>query len=268
MNQKVIKKWVFFSALPPFRGGISKFSEATFTALEQQLLIKGFTFKQQYPNFLFPGSSQLDPTAKDTTRFKRIASTFSPWSYFRALYFFRREHPAVFVTSYWMTFFSPMMTLWAFFLPKQVKKIAIIHNLKPHESRFFDGFFNRIFLRNYDGFVVLSESVARDITALKPTAKIRLIPHPPYEIEPTKLNQVNCRQILGLDPNKKTLLFFGLIRPYKGLAELIEAFYLMINTNLLLPGKCTEIPKLIMMPSLLRPIRIGFLSINLFQMLM
>jgi len=238
MSKQAPEKWLFFSALPPFRGGIAQFSSATFQALAQKITIKGFTFRQQYPNFLFPGSSQLDASLLKNSEYPRVVSTFLPWTYIKAVRVFRKEKPMVFVTSYWMTFFAPMMAFWALFLPKNTKKLAIVHNLKPHESRFFDAFFNRLFLKYYDGFVVLSEAVGRDILALKPTAKIKHIPHPPYEIEPTSLDQVKCRQNLGLDPHKKTLLFFGLIRSYKGLQELIAAFALLDDQyQLLIAGE-------------------------------
>jgi glycosyltransferase involved in cell wall biosynthesis len=238
MSQHETEKWLFFSAFPPFRGGIAQFSLATLKALAARVSVKGYTFKQQYPDFLFPGSSQLDQRSSEQQQYPRIVSTFLPWTYLSALRRFRKEQPAIFVTSYWMTFFAPMMAFWAAFLPKKTKKIAIVHNLKPHEARFFDTFFNRLFLKLYDGFVVLSASVGQDILQLKPTAKIKHIAHPPYAIEQTALDQAKCRQQLGLDPHKKTLLFFGLIRSYKGLLELIHAFSLLDDQyQLLIAGE-------------------------------
>jgi glycosyltransferase involved in cell wall biosynthesis len=123
-------------------------------------------------------------------------------------------------------------------LPRKTKKIAIVHNLNPHEKRFFDRWFNRIFLGAYDGFVVLSASVQQEVLRLKPAAKIALIPHPPYETECAPISKEEARAQLGLDPHKKTLLFFGLIRPYKGLSELIAAFGLLDgNYQLLIAGE-------------------------------
>ena len=121
---------------------------------------------------------------------------------------------------------APMMVFWTLFLPRRTKKVAIIHNLVPHEKRFFDAVFNRLFLRSYDAFVVLSEAVQKDVLLLKPNAKVALMAHPPYEGEANTLDIHEARLQLGLDANKKTLLFFGLIRPYKGLSELIAAFAL------------------------------------------
>ncbi len=133
---------------------------------------------------------------------------------------------------------APMLVFWTFFLPRRTKKVAIIHNLVPHEKRFFDAVFNRLFLRSYDAFVVLSEAVQKDVLLLKPSAKVALMAHPPYEGDGAALSQHDARLQLGLDPTKKTLLFFGLIRPYKGLSELIAAFALLDDSyQLLIAGE-------------------------------
>ena len=133
---------------------------------------------------------------------------------------------------------APMMAFWAFFLPRRTKKVAIIHNLVPHEKRFFDVVFNRIFLRSYDAFVVLSEAVRKDVLQLKPDAKVALLGHPPYEGEASSISKEEARGALGMDPEKKTILFFGLIRPYKGLSELIAAFSLLDDSyQLLIAGE-------------------------------
>jgi glycosyltransferase involved in cell wall biosynthesis len=137
-----------------------------------------------------------------------------------------------------MTFMAPMMVFWTYFLPRKTKKVAIIHNLNPHEKRFFDRFFNLWFLNAYDAFVVLSAAVEKEVLELKPDAKIALIAHPPYEGEANAIDTHAARLQLGLDPEKKTLLFFGLIRPYKGLSELIAAFGLLDDSyQLLIAGE-------------------------------
>lgn len=219
-------KWVFFSALPPFRGGISKFSAVTLNALENSVELKAFTFKKQYPDLLFPGSSQYDFELQDVGA-QRVVSTFNPFTYLFAALRFRKEQPDVFVSSYWMTFMAPMMIFWTWLLPRRTIKIAIIHNLIPHEKRFYDTWLNRRFLLAYDAFVVLSTAVKKEVLALKPDAKIILLPHPPYALDTPRLSKEQACAALNLDPDKKTLLFFGLIRSYKGLMELISAFEIL-----------------------------------------
>jgi glycosyltransferase involved in cell wall biosynthesis len=216
-------KITFFSALPPFRGGIAQFSEQFRQSLAKKREVDAFTFQNQYPNFLFPGQSQFEEL-KPNFQNPRIVSTFRPWTYYSSLRILKKSKGDFFITSYWMSFFGPMMGFWASFLPKKTVKIALIHNLIPHEKRFFDGMFNRYFLRRYDGFVLLSEAVKSDVLKLKPEAEILLMKHPSYQQFGLKMDKQRAKEILKVHPTKKTLLFFGLIRNYKGLDLLLEAF--------------------------------------------
>ncbi|NBW72289.1 MAG: glycosyltransferase [Flavobacteriia bacterium] len=221
--KKSTHKVVFFSALPPYRGGISDFSELVVSAMEQQYDLKAFTFKKQYPNFLFPGKTQLSLN-KLSKSYPRIVSGFNPLSYFSAVRQLKKSSPTIFITNYWMTFFAPMNVFFSKSFKKDCLKIAIIHNLIPHEKRFFDTFFNRIFVKSYDGFIVLSESVKKDLLAIDPSAKHCLLKHPSYNQFGEKIARKEAAAALGLDPTKKILLFFGLIRNYKGLDLLLQAF--------------------------------------------
>ena len=231
--KKSTHKVVFFSALPPYRGGISDFSELVVSAMEQLCDFKAFTFKKQYPNFLFPGKTQLSQN-KLSKSYPRIVSGFNPLSYFSALRQMKKSSPTIFITNYWMTFFAPMNVFFSKFLNKNCIKIAIIHNLVPHEKRFFDAFFNRMFVKSYDGFIVLSESVKKDLLAIDPAAKHCLLKHPSYNQFGEKIAREEAANLLGLDPTKKILLFFGLIRNYKGLDLLLQAFSNLNNEFILL----------------------------------
>ena len=221
--KKSTHKVVFFSALPPYRGGISDFSELVVSAMEQLCDLKAFTFKKQYPNFLFPGKTQLSQN-KLAKSYPRIVSGFNPLSYFSAVRQLKKSSPTIFITNYWMTFFAPMNVFFSKGLNKSCLKIAIIHNLVPHEKRFFDKIFNRMFVKSYDGFIVLSESVKKDLLAIDPAAKHCLLKHPSYNQFGDKIAREEAAAALGLDPTKKILLFFGLIRNYKGLDLLLQAF--------------------------------------------
>jgi D-inositol-3-phosphate glycosyltransferase len=63
--------------------------------------------------------------------------------------------------------------------------------------------------------------------------KITVVPHGINDVTPeTHLTRVEAKQILGLDPYEKILLFFGRIAPYKGLEDLIQALaYLLAKDD-------------------------------------
>jgi glycosyltransferase involved in cell wall biosynthesis len=230
-------KLTFFSALPPFRGGIAQFSEQLRKSLAKVCDVDSFTFRHQYPNFLFPGQSQFEDNSP-VFQFPRIVSTFRPWTYLTALVHLRKSKGKIFITSYWMSFFGPMMGFWARFLPKKTVKIALIHNLVPHEKRFFDNAFNRYFLHSYDGFIVLSESVKQAVLAQKPEALTCVLKHPSYRQFGKRIRKDQARQEIGIQTDKRTILFFGLIRDYKGLDILLKAFSELDDTfQLLIAGE-------------------------------
>jgi glycosyltransferase involved in cell wall biosynthesis len=229
-----------FSAFPPFRGGISQFSTKLSEAFEKKHELILITFKKQYPDWIFPGKSQYDYNQKTELKSKinRIVSTFSIASYFKAISFIKKEKSSVFITNYWMTFFAPFMGFIARKLPKETIKIAIVHNLIPHEKRFFDASFNSYFLKSYDGYVALSEYVYNDLKKFVDEKKIIHIPHPPYNQFGEKINRIEACNKLKIDPSKHTLLFFGIIRKYKGLDLLIQAFdQLDENYQLVIAGE-------------------------------
>ena len=214
-------KIAFLSALPPFRGGISSFSHLLVKALKGKSLIEAFTFKKQYPDFLFPGESQF--SSSQEASFPRIVTSYNPLTYLNAVRKLKSSEPDVFIVNYWMPFFAPMYAFLARRFSNSVFKVALIHNLIPHEERFFDRFLNRMFLKKFDAFVVLSEKVNQDLLSYRPDAISKVIPHPTYAQFGSKTDFQLAREYFGIDKDAKVLLFFGLIRDYKGLDILIEA---------------------------------------------
>lgn len=212
------------SAFYPYRGGIAQFSAMLFRALEKEHEVQAFTFKKQYPGFLFPGSTQYveEGDAADPIPANRTLDTTNPITFATTAKAIQQSSPDLVVSQYWMTYFGPAIGGVHKRL-KGVKRISIIHNMIPHEKRFFDAPANRYFLKHNDGFVVMSDVVQRDLLSLKPEAKILRIDHPVYSQFGDSVNREEALSRLGLDPSKKYLLFFGFIRDYKGLDLLIEA---------------------------------------------
>ena len=218
-------KITYLSALYPYRGGIAQFNANLYRELEKQHQMQGVTFTRQYPDFLFPGETQLvtEKDKVDPIPAVRLLDTVNPLTYLKTARKIREFGPDVLITKYWMTFFAPALGSVAKKLSKKTVRISILDNVIPHEKRFFDKACNKYFLKHNDGFVVMSDSVLKDLLSLKPDAKYLRVDHPMYDHFGEKMNREEaCRQ-LGLDPAKKIVLFFGFIRDYKGLDLLLEA---------------------------------------------
>jgi glycosyltransferase involved in cell wall biosynthesis len=102
--------------------------------------------------------------------------------------------------------------------------VVVLDNVIPHEPHFFDKPLTKYFLNGCTGFVSMSESVENDLLSLRPDAPHILKAHPLYSHFGAKLPKDEACRSLGIPSDKKTLLFFGLIREYKGLDILLEAF--------------------------------------------
>jgi len=217
-------KITYLSTFYPFRGGIAQFNASLFRAFEHNNEIKAFTFKRQYPEILFPGKTQMvqEKDNADKIPAQRILDTVNPFTYISTAKAINKEHSDILVMKYWMPFFAPAL---GYISGKvKAKKIAIIDNAIPHEKHFYDAPLSRYFLNRCDGFVVMSDSVKKDLLSLKPNAKFIQHAHPFYDHFGALENVSEARKKLGIEPQSKVLLFFGFIRAYKGLDILLEAF--------------------------------------------
>ncbi len=219
-------KICFLSTFYPYRGGIAQFNALLYRQLEKDNEVNAITFKRQYPSILFPGKTQFvtSDDVADPIPSQRWLDTINPVSYINTARKIRNLKPDVVLTKYWMTFFAPSL---GFVLSRQsrfTKRVAILDNVIPHERRFFDHAFNRYFLNRNDAFIAMTEKVKADLLSYLPDAKCLVIPHPVYNQFGPRLNREEALDALGLNQlkDKKILLFFGIIRDYKGLDVLLE----------------------------------------------
>ncbi|MGV3632519.1 MAG: glycosyltransferase [Bacteroidota bacterium] len=218
-------KIAFLSTFYPFRGGIAQFNALVYRELEKKHEVKAFSFKRQYPDLLFPGKTQFvsPEDHADPVPAERVLDSINPFSYFKTAREIKAYNPDLVIARYWMSFFAPSLGFVLGKLKKPVR-ISILDNVIPHEKRFFDKAFNRYFLKRNDGFIVMSDKVLKDLLSIRPGAKYLRINHPVYNQFGVKTSREEAQRRLKLDPAKKTLLFFGIIRDYKGLDLLLDAF--------------------------------------------
>ncbi len=230
----------FLSTFYPYRGGIAQFNALLYREYEKEHEVHAFTFTRQYPNLLFPGETQYvgEGDEADPIPAKRVLDTINPFTYLSAAKKIRKTQPDLIITKYWMTFFGPSLGAVLKRMPRTTKRVAILDNVIPHEKRFFDGPANRYFLKHNDGFVVMSDAVLRDLLSLRPDAKYLRIDHPVYNQFGERVPEDAARKELGLPEGKKYLLFFGIIRDYKGLDVLLNAMpFLPEEYHLIVAGE-------------------------------
>lgn len=139
---------------------------------------------------------------------------------------------------YWNSYFAPSLGYVARHMDRKCKVISILDNVIPHERHFYDKMLTRYFLRGQSGYVVLCDAVRDDLLNFMPEARYLDTPHPLYSHFGEKRDRIASETELKIPHGKKNLLFFGLIREYKGLDILIEAFSgLDKSYNLIIAGE-------------------------------
>ena len=212
----------------PYRGGIAAFGERLAREYQRQgHEVELVTFTLQYPGFLFPGKTQYstDP-APEGMSIRRLMSSVNPFSWLRTGRYIRRQKPDLVISAYWLPFMAPCLgTVLRVAKGKGTRRVAILHNLIPHEHRPGDRLFSRYFVGSNDAFVTLSRSVLDDIDHFDPRKRKprTYSPHPLYDHYGTTLDRAEACRLLGLEESHRYVLFFGFIREYKGLDLLLDA---------------------------------------------
>ena len=219
-------KIAILSCFYPYRGGISQFNACLYGELSKKHVVKAFNFKRQYPEFLFPGKTQYVTADDEAVPVESVSllDTANPFSYGKTYRAIRDWNPDVLIVRYWMSYFAPSLGYITRRMKKHCKVISILDNVIPHEPHFFDAPLTKYFLKGSCGSVTLCEAVSKDLLALKPDADFTVIQHPLYSHFGQKKERAEAERKLGLHSGKKNILFFGLIRTYKGLDILLEAF--------------------------------------------
>lgn len=218
-------KIAILSCFYPFRGGIAQFNANLLTELSKTNDVRGFNFIRQYPSFLFPGTTQyVSPTDTDALVVEStpVLDTANPFNWTRTAKAIRSWGPDVVIVRYWMPYFAPSLGAVLRHIP--CKKIAILDNVIPHERRFFDKAFTSWFLKAVDANITLCSEVANDLLSISPKSKYLVLNHPIYSHFGDSMPKEEALEALNLPKEGRYLLFFGLIREYKGLDILIEAF--------------------------------------------
>lgn len=241
-------KIVIVGTFPPFRGGISNFYQTLYEKLSYSHDVTAINFSLQYPSVLFPGKSQYDNNQKLDIKIDRTINSINPVSWIKTAKKIIEIEPDIVIFKYWIPFFAPSFGTIIKHVKKKIniKSLVICDNIIPHENRLFDNSLTKYFFKFIDYFIVMSKSVKNDLLYLFPNAKYKYTPHPLYDIFGNEDNKDKSREYLGIQEDK-VVLFFGLIRPYKGLDLLIQAakiLKLQLNDfKILAVGDCYERPE-------------------------
>lgn len=219
-----MKKIVLIGPVYPYKGGISHYTSLMHKALSKTYDVTMVSYKMQYPRFLFKkeqkdfsnDSFQVNPT------FYWI-NTALPWNWIQCAKKINRLNPDLIVIQWWHPYFTPCYCVLLSLLRK-IPKIFICHNVIPHENFPGASLLTKLALKKGNGFIVHSKSDEQDLVKLIPDAVFCRTVLPTYNAFKLRgIDRTESRKILEIESETKVLLFFGLVRKYKGLEYLIKA---------------------------------------------
>lgn len=211
----------------PYRGGLASIMETMAREYQRRgYRVDIITFTLQYPALLFPGKSQtVDTPPPADLNIERKVSTVNPLTWWQVGRELCKLRPDIVLMKYWTPFMAPCFGSIARLARRNghTRVICQIDNVEPHEHHITDKMFNRYYLRSVDGFIYMSEQVHGELMAYTQVPAL-FSPHPMFEHFGERKERTEACNALGIDPNTRYALFFGLIRDYKGLDTLIEAW--------------------------------------------
>lgn len=201
----------------PLRGGISHH----IYYLKRELTQRGHTvqvisFRKLYPSWFFPGSSQVDTSAAGLdAQGVPLLTPVNPFTWFKALRVVKAFSPQLVVFQWWHPFFGPMVgTLARLFRRIGLKSVVECHNVFPHEGTPFDRLLIGFALKPADSFITHS---SQDKNDLQPFVRGKRIGVSPLPVPNEFTGSSNSTR------SGRTILFFGVVRKYKGLDVLLSA---------------------------------------------
>jgi glycosyltransferase involved in cell wall biosynthesis len=205
----------------PYKGGSAQHT----TALAHHLSDAGHelwleSWRRQYPKFLYPGQLTIDePETELFARTERSLDWHRPDGWRRS----GRRLAATDLDAVVLALFSPVQVPAYLVLARAARAggariIALCHNVLPHEPRRFDRPAMRAMLRAADAVVVHSADEARLAATLTDA---------PVEVASLPLHlpgvEAAARPAAGAPDRRNRLLFFGMVRQYKGVDLLLRA---------------------------------------------
>lgn len=235
----------------PFRGGIAANNDRLALELMQMgHRVKIYTFSLQYPSFLFPGKTQYTTEPKPEELDIEVAvSSINPLTWINVGMKIRKQRPDMLLVRYWLPFMAPCFGTIARIAKGNghTKVVCVADNVIPHEKRIGDRFLSEFWVHSTNSFVVMSKSVGEDLKQFTYKHPVGFCHHPLFDNFGAAISKDEAKERLGLDKEAKYLLFFGLIRDYKGLDWLLEAFaderIRSLGVKLLVAGEFYADPK-------------------------
>jgi glycosyltransferase involved in cell wall biosynthesis len=214
-------KICLIAPIPPFRGGIAKYCYSLAQELEKRHDLLLLSYKRQYPGLLYGKKSQIDPNISReeiATGFKQLSydiNSASILSWHATSEKIGAFAPDLVILPWWVSYWAPMYAyLLSSLKRKGIKVVFLCINVFEHEDNALKKLLTTFILRRVDSVIAHSEQEKHSLLELNPKATVKKHLLPLFEYD-------SCEAFR--QDKKLHLLFFGFVRPYKGLDILLNA---------------------------------------------
>lgn len=217
------KKIVMVGPVYPYKGGIAHYTGLMYKTLAKKYDVTMVSYRFQYPKFLF--KKEQKDYADDTFKVdeaKYWLHTANPFNCMNTARRINKLRPDLVILQWLHPYFAPCFWILTKCL-KHTRVLFVCHNVFPHERFPMDKLLTKWTLRQGDCYIVQSKQDEEDLKSV--------VKHPLYErtVHPTynaykfqDMTKEQARKLLQIK-EEKVILFFGLIRKYKGLQYLLQA---------------------------------------------
>lgn len=217
---------VLIGPVRPYRGGISRYTRHLHDAIRSPDERLTISYSRQYPSFMYPGGSDREPEPHlYLPAVEYILDSANPLTWSGVAKRIRSFNPDLIVVQWWHVYWAPFLAWIRRFAEREgTRMIVICHNFDDHESARWKTAIRNFALRGCPEFLVHSTSQAELIRKSFPGASVRMHPHPTFHALPDPAEALQRRA-------KTELLFFGIIRHYKGLDILLRALTRLVDRD-------------------------------------
>ncbi|MDP9361593.1 MAG: glycosyltransferase, partial [Acidobacteriota bacterium] len=215
----------------PFRAGIAYCTTRLAEELRKRYDVGVISFSRQFPKRFYPGGDDVDPTLPRAEA-AFIVDVMNPVTWLRTGWRLRQYDAVIFV--WWVWLFAPAYLVMMAMMRRQTRVILQCHNVGDKEPAAWKRWLTNRVLRHADALVAHSRPEADEAWKRSRGRRVVKTFLPVHELGGAIPSRVQARATLGIDPSANVALFFGHIRPFKGLDIALRAWREMRTDALLL----------------------------------
>ena len=212
-------KIALIGPVTPFQSGVALYTTNLHEALQEVADVQTISFKRQYPMWLYPGKTDkvVDPENHLTADVDYSIDVYNPLTWRKTADAIIAKGCDLAILDWWTIFWQPGFSYIAHRLRKHgIKTAFLCHNLYDHDAGGIKRKLSEKMLKQANAYILQSSEQEEMLRGLKPAADFMRRIHPIQLVPPAASTEVTKR-------GRLELLFFGLIRPYKGLDVLLDA---------------------------------------------